>query len=481
MKVTNLRLKFPKEESLVFRDLSFAVSKGEKVLLLGPSGSGKSTLLQVLSGIMPNSIEVPMTAEQIQIPESWGIVFQDPDTQFCMPHVDEELAFVLENLNVPREQMEAKIKQALAQVGLHFENPHVLITELSQGMKQRLALASVLLLQPDVLFLDEPSALLDPEGTNQIWEAVKESAAEKTVVIVEHKIDQISDWVDRIVLFNNRGEIIGEGSPKTVFSTYEKELQQFGIWYPGVWNTYLSRAPYQEMLALRQQEIPQTNQVLRIDELRGFRGTTEKISANDLTVRAGEWITIVGENGAGKTTLLLAIMQLIRTTGKYVVNGVPVQIDAKKRKTPEGISFVFQNPELQFVMNTIYDELALSYRIQHVPRETIDEQVLDLIQRFQLPTNLERHPFQLSIGQKRRLSVATALSEETAIIVLDEPTFGQDAVNTFAMLESLETLRKEGKTILMVSHDPEIVRHYSTRIWTISEGRVINDEVMQHV
>ena len=242
--VSNIRLKFPGESSLVFKDLSFTVSKGEKVLLLGPSGCGKSTLLQVLSGIVPNSIEVPLKYDSIQLADSWGFVFQDPDTQFCMPFVDEELAFVLENLNVSREQMDELIKEALALVGLGGLDPHTQIQDLSQGMKQRLALASVLLLQPDVLFLDEPSALLDPEGTVQIWDSVKQVAEDKTVIIVEHKIDRIADWVDRVVLFNHIGEIIADGDPSTIFKKYHDELIQYGIWYPEVWNDYLDSSGF---------------------------------------------------------------------------------------------------------------------------------------------------------------------------------------------------------------------------------------------
>ncbi|MCS0543450.1 energy-coupling factor ABC transporter ATP-binding protein, partial [Aeromonas veronii] len=161
----NLRLTFPGDKSLLFKDFSCHIKKGEKILILGPSGCGKSTILQVLSGIIPNSIELPMKVNKLQIPEEWGYVFQDPDSQFCMPYVDEELAFVLENLQIPRDQMDERIKSLLEQVGLNLEDIHTNIQTLSGGMKQRLAIASVLALEPDVLFLDEPSSMLDPEGT----------------------------------------------------------------------------------------------------------------------------------------------------------------------------------------------------------------------------------------------------------------------------------------------------------------------------
>src|SRR5690625_652372 len=188
IKLDNLRLKFPGEQSLLFKSLSLHIPPGQKVLLLGPSGSGKSTLLQVLSGIIPETVDMPMKADEIQLPRSWGFVFQDPETQFCMAYVDEELAFVLENLQIPRAEMETHMRNILADVGLHFDDLHTPIDTLSQGMKQRLALASVLLLEPNVLFLDEPTALLDPAGTEKIWENVKQISTDKTVIIVEHKI-----------------------------------------------------------------------------------------------------------------------------------------------------------------------------------------------------------------------------------------------------------------------------------------------------
>lgn len=469
--VTNLRLKFPGEESLVFKDLSFRVSKGEKVLLLGPSGCGKSTLLQVLSGIIPHSIEVPLKFDDITLPNSWGFVFQDPDTQFCMPYVDEELAFVLENLHVPREKMETQIRQALSQVGLQLEEIHTPIQQLSQGMKQRLALASVLLLEPEVLFLDEPSALLDPEGTVQIWDSVKEVAGDKTVFIVEHKIDHVIEWVDRVVLFNDVGEIMADGVPSEIFTTYAKQLYDYGIWYPTVWEDYVASTSYMQLRQDRQYG----KAIVQVDQFFGYRGKEEKIQVPSATIHEGEWIAIVGDNGAGKSTLLLALMQLLKTTGTYFVNEKEIAMEQKKRKLPPGLSLVFQNPELQFVTNTLFDELALSYEVRGQV-DDLERHVYTMLQQFQLPNNIDRHPFQLSTGQKRRLSVATALIEGSLVLLLDEPTFGQDARNTFAIVEKLEQLRRSGIAIVMVTHDEQIVKHFATTVWTIHRGKLIKKE-----
>lgn len=476
--VQNLRLKFPGEDSLLFRDLSFTISRGEKVLLLGPSGSGKSTLLQVLSGIIPKITEVPIVYDDAQLPASWGYVFQDPDTQFAMPFVDEELAFVLENLQVSREEMDEKIAHVLALVGLTLDDPHTLIEDLSQGMKQRLALASVLLLEPDVLFLDEPSALLDPEGTEQIWDTVKRLTHDQTVIIVEHKIDLLEDFVDRVVLLNHEGEIVASGPPEYIFTEYRQTLIDDGIWYPGVWEQYVDSSSYEMLFEQREQVIGKP--LVLLEDFRAFRGEEEKLYVPQATVTEGEWITIIGDNGAGKSTLLLALMQLLETSGTYEVNGRTIQgaKKAKHRVVPKELTLVFQNPELQFVTNTIYEEVALGLKLRGASDEEVETFVRDILPALRLDVGDERHPFQLSTGQKRRLSVATALTTEATILLLDEPTFGQDAYNTFRLLEELEKMRQRGHTIIMVTHDLNIVRYFATTTWRIDQGELV--EVIRH-
>lgn len=468
--VTKLRLKFPGEDSLLFKDLSFSVSKGEKVLLLGPSGCGKSTLLQVASGIVPHSFELPMKAERLVLPKSWGFVFQDPDTQFCMPYVDEELAFVLENLRIAREEMPVLIRKVLNRVGLHLPDIHTPILELSQGMKQRLALASVLLMEPDVLFLDEPSALLDPEGTEQIWKSIQAATSEQTVVIVEHKIEQIAEWIDRVVLFTDDGEILADGPPDAIFSDFKNELIKYGIWYPGVWEDYLNTEAYGTLSENRSSA--RTPVVLKVAEFSGYRGKKPVIQVEDGSIMKGSWVTILGENGSGKSSLLLSLMQLLTTSGTLQVNGKSVVQKKRRKSLPAGLSLVFQNPELQFVTNTIPEELMIS--LQGIPSRDAEQHAKEMSELFNLPASAKRHPYQLSVGQKRRLSVATALTPSTDILLLDEPTFGQDARNTFAILEKLESLRINGMTIVMVTHDLEIADNFATDRWVVANGKVIS-------
>jgi energy-coupling factor transport system ATP-binding protein len=466
--VKNLRLKFPGGEFLLFKDLSSSFHKGEKVLFLGPSGCGKSTLLQVLTGLIPNSIEVPMKAEEIEIPESWGYVFQDPDTQFCMPFVDEEIAFVLENLQVPRSEMKERIHYHLQEVGLKLEDIHTNIQTLSGGMKQRLAIASVMALSPDVLFLDEPTAMLDPEGTEQVWETIKRVGEDKTLLIVEHKLEHVIDIIERIVLFNENGEIIADGHKETVLREHKEALIEQGIWYPGVWGDYLKRTNKQPSVVQNSGREP----LLTLEDFKGYRRKETKIEVPKIEVGAGEWIAVIGENGAGKSTLLHALMKFIKTSGTYELEGQAVE---KIKKLANYLTFVFQNPEFQFVTNSAYEEIAYALRIDKVNEKEIDEKVTELLHIFKLTKQKEQHPYQLSMGQKRRLSVAAAIVKEQKIILLDEPTFGQDAKNTFAMLELIEHWRKQGTTIIMVTHSPEIVEHFVTRIWTVSQGCLVSD------
>ncbi|MGP4079874.1 ABC transporter ATP-binding protein [Pseudalkalibacillus sp. R45] len=470
LEVENLRLKFPGDERLLFKDLSIQIEKGEKVLLLGPSGCGKSTLLQVLSGLIPQSIEVPMKAEKIQPPESWGYVFQDPDSQFCMPYVDEELAFVLENLQIPREEMPEKITSLLKAVGLDLADPHTPIQTLSGGMKQRLAIASVLALEPEVLFLDEPTALLDPQGTEEIWETVKRISDDKTLVIVEHKIDHVLDQVERIILFNEHGEIIVDGLKDWVLRNYRETMKEQGIWYPGVWQDYLQNRSVKRTLD------PAQETVIELNNFSGYRKKKPLITVEEAAVRTGEWIAIVGENGAGKSTLLHALMQFIKTTGHYEINGETIK---NGKRITDHLTFVFQNPEFQFVTNSVYEEIAYGLRLERLEEQAIEERVLEVLERFRLGDYQNHHPYHLSMGQKRRLSVAASIVQSQPVLLLDEPTFGQDSKNTFALLEMLEAFQQAGVTILMVTHDRHIVEYFATRVWTIESGLLVRDEQIQ--
>ena len=453
----NIRLKYPGGERL-FNDLSFSCEKGEKILLLGPSGCGKSTLLQVLSGLIPDAIDVPMIAEELQLPESWGYVFQDPDTQFCMPYVDEELAFVLENLAIPRQFMDEKILELIQKVGLNLSTPHTKINELSGGMKQRLAIASVLAMEPDVLFLDEPTAMLDPQGTKELWDTMKKVSHDKTVIIVEHKLDHLLEFVDRVVIFQENGTIFADGKTEEVFRTYKEKLKEYGVWYPGVWEEFALNQP-----KTTDNSHSKKNVLISVNKLSGFRGKEVKIEIDRARIHEGEWITIVGDNGAGKSTLLESLMGLLKTEGECTVH-------SNNSNREDTVAFVFQNPEFQFVTNAVSEEIAYTLNNQHIHELEIKEKVEQLLHEFHLKHVEKNHPFSLSTGQKRRLSVASSVVHEPQVLLLDEPTFGQDSKNTFSMLNRFRQLKEQGVSIVMITHDEHIVEHFADTVWVVEDG-----------
>ncbi|CAG9622590.1 ABC transporter ATP-binding protein [Sutcliffiella rhizosphaerae] len=462
VEVEEMNLKYSGGTQL-FHNLSLSVQQGEKVLIIGPSGCGKSTLIQVLSGLIPDVLEVPMIAKSHLSSKSWGYVFQDPETQFCMPFVDEELAFVLENLAVPKVEMEERIVELLELVGLQSLAPHTKISQLSGGMKQRLAIASVLAMDPEVLFLDEPTALLDPDGTMDVWDTIKKVGEDKTVIIVEHKVNQLLDFVGRIIVMDNSGQIVADGPTTTIFQNSISLLKDYGVWYPDAWHDYLqSKNPLDYSL-------DNNETVMNMEEFIGYRGNQQKIYVPKANIRKGEWITIVGENGAGKSTLLEAMMKLLKTEGKLFLEGSSV-----KNVPTTHITYVFQNPEYQFITKSVEEEIGYTIMKQNVSDFKVRKRVEELLLLFNLERVRHQHPYQLSTGQKRRLSVAAAVVDRPKILLLDEPTYGQDSKNTFAMLEWLEQLKIAGVAIIMVTHDQQIVSEFADTVWTIKEGTLVD-------
>ncbi|QJC50457.1 ABC transporter ATP-binding protein [Paenibacillus albicereus] len=517
-----LRLKYPGEDApLLFRDLDVTIRRGEKVLLLGPSGCGKSTLLQVLGGLVPSAIPIPLKAERLVVPERPGYVFQDPEAQFCMPYADEEIAFALENQAVPRQEMPGRIAACLAQAGLVLPDPHTAISAMSQGMKQRLAVASMLAVGPDALLLDEPTALLDADGTAQVWDALRRIWDGRTVLIVEHKIDLIAGDMDRILLFSPDGRLEADGPPERIFRDCREHLRRYGVWYPGFWDDEAARrasgwggptpaassgeasaeekalgasppapppagaesardsvrtassapaiGPHAATLPHAAACTAARTPLLELDGFAGLRGREVKVRADRLRVCAGDWIAVTGANGAGKSTLLLAIMRLVRSEGRMRLLGVPDTRLRKPRQAAQLAAYCFQNPEFQLVTDSVAEELAYSMPEGLAPQERADR-TGELLGRFALSGLELRHPYQLSMGQKRRLSVASAMASGQRLLLLDEPTFGLDAAGTVSMMEQLEELRRSGCAILMVTHDDELVRRFATRLWQVEQG-----------
>ena len=325
-------------------------------------------------------------------------------------------------------------------------------------MKQRLAIASVLAHEPEVLFLDEPTAMLDPAGTEDVWKTIRDIAQNKTVIIVEHKVDLIIDYVDRIIMLNEEGTIIADGKPEELLNEKKYLFQKYGIWYPGVWKDYCK--PIKNTEILKDKEV-------MLNHVSVYKSEKSILQIDNVEVYKGEWIAVTGPNGAGKSTLLEAIMQLVKIKGDISYPLLP-----SKKLFYDYFGYVFQNPEWQFIKDTVHDDLEFSLR-NNQDHETNNERIEKFLKYFRLGDQKNQHPFQLSTGQKKRLSIATASIIEPNVLVLDEPTFGLDARNTFSMLDFLLDLQKKGTTIIMVTHEQAIIDNFATTEWIVNNGKIV--------
>ncbi|MFC0532602.1 ABC transporter ATP-binding protein [Phytohabitans kaempferiae] len=435
------------------RGLDLRVERGERVLLLGPSGAGKSTLLAGLAGLL--AADSGEREGTVEVDGRVGIVFQDPETQLVMARAGDDVAFGLENHGVPAAEIWPRVDAALARVGFPYGRDRS-TAALSGGEQQRLALAGALALRPEVLLLDEPTANLDPAGADLVRTALREAVDPgTTVVLVEHRVAEALPLVDRVVVLDPGGGLRADGPPDEVFAAHGDRLAEEGVWVPG------------REVPPRRASAPPGDALLSAE-----RATIrDRLAAVDLLVRAGEALAILGPNGTGKSTLALLLGGLLKPDGGRIT-ATPALAGADAATPPHRwrapalarrIGSVFQDPEHQFVTSTVYDELALGPRRTGVPEAAVASTVDELLARLRLDRLAGANPYTLSGGEARRLSVATALAAAPALLVLDEPTFGQDRRTWIELVDLLAGLREEGRGIVTVTHDPAFVTALADR------------------
>ena len=401
-----------------------------------------------------------------------GLVLQDPDSQVIMARVGDDVAFGCENLGVPREELWMRVREALELVGLAVPLDHP--TEaLSGGQKQRLALAGALAMRPGLLLLDEPTANLDPDGVREVRDAVATvlGATRSTAVIVEHRVEAWLDVVHRIIVLGADGGIVADGEPRAVLAAQGESLAEAGVWVPGREPEIAHRRGPGERPAM-----------LTAEALTLARVPRQPLAATvshplDLTVAAGEVLALTGPNGSGKTTLALTLGGLLAPfTGEVrastaLAAGVGDQpIRWRSRELLTRIGSVFQSPEHQFLTPTVRDELELGPRALKLSDAEVAERTNDLLARLRLDELAAANPFTLSGGQKRRLSVGAVLATRPRVLVLDEPTFGQDALTWAALVELLEEVRSRGTAVVAATHDPRFVESMRAREFAMPGG-----------
>lgn len=488
------------------KNISFDIAKGEKVLILGPSGSGKSTLAQCLNGIIPN-INKGQAQGQVTIGDQdifnqsiydrsqlVSTVLQDPDGQFIGLTVAEDLAFSLENDCVNQGEMKDKVALWAERLNLSSLLGHR-PQDLSGGQKQRVSLAGVLIDESPILLFDEPLANLDPKSGQETIALIDKIHKEvgATTIIIEHRLeDVLYRPVDRVLLVND-GKLLFNGSPDELLSTtllldngireplYVTVLRQLGF------NTksaeQLSQLETLDLSGLslpdRTRKVPsesQTTPILEVGKLKvGYGDNLPIIENMSFSLKKGERLAIVGKNGAGKSTLAKALCGFVPSHGRLIYKGQDISQDSIAERS-ERIGFVLQNPNQMISQAMIFDEVALGLRLRGVDESEVEERVYEVLKTCGLYSFRKWPISALSFGQKKRVTIASILVLKPEIIILDEPTAGQDYQTYTDIMTFLDSLQQQGHTIVMITHDMQLMLEYSDRCLVVVDGAIIADD-----
>jgi len=488
------------------KDISFDIAKGEKVLILGPSGSGKSTLAQCLNGIIPN-IHKGQAQGQVRIDgqdifkqsiydksQLVSTVLQDPDGQFIGLTVAEDLAFALENDCADQSEMKDKVAlwaERLDLTSLLNHRPQ----DLSGGQKQRVSLAGVLIDESPILLFDEPLANLDPKSGQETIDLIDKIHKEvgATTIIIEHRLeDVLYRPVDRILLVNE-GELLFNGSPDELLSSklllengireplYVTVLRQLGFDTRSAQNLSQLDALDLSDLALpdrvlKDKRDSSSDSILKVEGLSVSYGDNPAIIEDlSFSLKKGERLAIVGKNGAGKSTLAKALCGFVPSQGKLTYEGQDISQDSIAERS-ERIGFVLQNPNQMISQTMIFDEVALGLRLRGIEEAEVEERVHEVLKTCGLYSFRKWPISALSFGQKKRVTIASILVLKPEIIILDEPTAGQDYKTYTDIMNFLDSLQKQGHTIVMITHDMQLMLEYSDRCLVVVEGKIIADD-----
>lgn len=456
-------------------NISFEIQSGERVLILGASGSGKSTLLRGIAGVLGDdegTLSGTITIDGIssqQARGSVGLVGQDPHNNIVLEKVGDDVAFGLENLGIASEEIWPKVKSALDQVGLQVELGRS-TQALSGGQKQRLALAGVIAMEPKVIALDEPTSHLDPEGVNELLHTLQKVAHESDVpmIIVEHRVDLWWHFATRIIVVGSTG-VLWDGPPHKLRTPIAQELEALGVWLP----QHIRRVIAPTLPQPRHTDVTVQTRALEV----GYDREQPVTSIRNMHFSAGHIHAITGPNGSGKTATALTVAGLLpAVSGEIIAHSSIAQglgshpFAWKSRELLSRIGYVFQAPEHQFVTGSVRRELEVGLRALKLPREEIQTRVEEYLVRLKLRDLADVHPFTLSGGQQRRLSVATALITKPHVLICDEPTFGQDATTWLEMVHLFLELRDGGHTLIVVTHDEDFVNAVADEIYVVGGG-----------
>ena len=525
------------ENPYTLKGLTFSIEKGEFFGIIGPSGAGKTTLCYALTGIIPHVFNVPFgkendhikgeinlfgetltkvetltdktTGRQVnkivgmkQTAPRVGLLLQDPENQFLRMDLLHEISFGMELLGLSDSEIEKRAKEALEIVGLGALWPIADLvhpSELSGGQKQRAAIASFIALRPEVLVLDEPMSNLDPEGKLSIIQAIDNirSQFDMTIIVVEHNPEVMQKYADKVLAISN-GQMIAYGTTEQVYSQcklfeenglYASDIARIG-WRSGL--TYNGRIPFtvdEMMLALDgKNELPaftlhdepsgQTKEeIISVKDLNyWYEDGTHALKGVTFCVRQGEFVGLIGQNGAGKSTISKIVSGLYKKfQGEARVMGLNLRDKNVIQRIPCYVGYVFQNPDNQIFMRKVYDEVAYGLKNLKIDKQEIDRRVKDSLKSVGLLQKIDEDPMFLGKGEKRRLTVASILVMDPKIMIVDEPTTGQDFRMSEDIMDLLGELNRAGTTILAITHDMTLISEHTKRVIVMHNGAVLYD------
>ena len=490
IEIENLRFIYPSRETPTLLGITARVPCGAFVLLTGPTGCGKSTLLRTLNGLIPHASAGELTgvvrlngkdiaAQPLATTcQQVSLLFQNPDDQLFCTLVEDEVAFGLENLGFPPEEIKERITLALKQVGLiGFASRR--ISSLSGGEKQRVALAAICAMQPQVLLLDEPTSHLDPQGTRDILGIVKHlnSKTGITVILATHRTKEVAPLCSHVWLMDE-GRLYLD-LPKAEAFQDTTPYKHLGVQVPETENTPVDAEPKPPTLPLKHaSNLAQPNALLNIQNLY-FRypdTDTDAVCNISCKVPRGEVLAIMGANGSGKTTLIHLIAGLLRpSTGAVTIDGKPCG-RVKLHQLAGKIGIVFQNPDLLLQAENVRDEVAFGPKNLKFPPKTLKDRIDKTLTQFDLQNLSSEAPYALSRGQRQRTAVASTFSLHPDLFLLDEPTTGQDAQHLHQLMDELcDDIRQENRTLIFATHDTDLTLKYADRILLLRNGAVIYD------
>ena len=518
IQIKNLYYTYEKADKLTLTNINLSIPKGHFTVVMGSAGAGKTTLLLTLNGLIPQFMEGEWEGT-VKIGEDYtdethiqqliqkiGLVMQEPETQIFGLTVGEDVAFGPSNLGVSVEEINERIEDCLFKVGLSGYEERS--TEfLSGGEKQRLAVAGILAIGPDIIVLDEPTSELDPEGKDAIFQIVKGLQKQRgmTVVMAEHESERILAHADHVIVLKE-GSIIWDGDPQRLFAE-EKLVQLFNLRPPEVSKFYWelkkkgiklgekSPRTVEELYELlksqplaysaatsttcleKENHCHSTSEpILQVENLKHvYPNGQEALKGINTTIYQGDYIAIIGQNGAGKSTFCKHFNRLLSPTdGRILFRGE----DISNRSTSElaqSIGYVFQNPDHQIFSPTVYEEVTWGLKIREVNEEKQRKLAHEVLEFVGLNEYATKHPLSLSKGLRQRLAVASVLILEPEILIIDEPTTGQDWQGTQDMLQLINRLHERGHTIIIITHNMSLVTDYAKRIFIMGKGQLLKD------